>query len=342
MTYGPNSRIIGSNPSALFTQPQYHRQPGSRQRQRGAGRFHRRLHGHERQRAVERPRHVLCRAVGPRRFHRPDQRQRRGPNRRRPSPVYVEGAGTTGIQLGANGTIAFTASNSYSGSTTVASGRLLVNGSLYASSSTASTVTVSAGTLGGTGTIYGPVTIANGTMIEAGMRPAARSTLANGLTVPYSYTTARMSSSSSTRWAPAGSPGLVVDNGLTNVGVTGSAAQHARDPDHGRDFRHRHLRPDRNRSQRRRHAGQRRQQRHLRTQPVASQPGPGQPANQSHQPAGVGPGGDWAVLGCLDRAAWQRLERLGQFCPDGRDGQLRQVPAWRCGRLQRLGCESPT
>ena len=71
----------------------------------------------------------------------------------------MEGAGTTGIQSGANGTIAFTTSNNLTGSTTINSGRLLVNGSLYALSP-ASTITISAGTLGGTSTIGGPVTVA--------------------------------------------------------------------------------------------------------------------------------------------------------------------------------------
>ncbi len=143
--------------------------------------------------------------------------------------AYVEGAGTTGIQLGSNGTIAFTAlANSFSGATTVASGRLLVSGSLYAASP-ASTVTVSAGTLGGTGTIGGLVTIANTTMIEAGMTAGSPPTLspltlANGLTVPYSYQNGTSVVFQFDSLGPAGSPGLVVYNGLNNVGNTSGAA----------------------------------------------------------------------------------------------------------------------
>ena len=144
------------------------------------------------------------------------------------TPVYVEGAGGTGIPLGSNGTIAFTVANSYSGSTTVASGRFLVNGSLYASS-TASTVTVSAGTLGGTGTIYGPVTVSNNaptnTMIEAGMTAGSPPTLtpltlANGLTVPYSYVNGSNVIFQFDSLGAVGSPGLVVENGLYGVGNT--------------------------------------------------------------------------------------------------------------------------
>ena len=144
------------------------------------------------------------------------------------NPVYVEGAGTTagsngGLQLGPNGTIAFTVANSYSGSTTVDSGRLLVNGSLYASSSssTSSTVTVSAGTLGGTGTIYGQVSLANGTTLEAGMASGSPLTLANGVTFPSSYFGTNVTISFDSV-GPPGSPGLVINNGLNNVGVTGT------------------------------------------------------------------------------------------------------------------------
>ena len=254
------------------------------------------------------------------------------------SPVYVEGSGTTGIQLGSNGTIAFTVANSYSGATTVASGRFLVNGSLYASSP-ASTVTVSAGTLGGTGTIYGPVTVANNTMLEAGMAAGNPLTLAGGLTAPYNYFNGSNVILQFDSLAPAGSPGLVVDNGLNNVGITGPSANTQEILITGRDFGHGYLRPDRNRFQRHGQPGGRRQQRHLRAQFIASQPGRGQPANQSHQPGGTGPGGQSDLLGCLDRAAWRRLEHLGEFRADGRDGQLWQIPAWRCGRLQRLGCD---
>ncbi len=46
-------------------------------------------------------------------------------------------------------------------------------------------------------------------------------TLANGLTVPYNYNTGTNVIFQFDSLAPAGSPGLVVDNGLTNVGILG-------------------------------------------------------------------------------------------------------------------------
>ena len=49
-------------------------------------------------------------------------------------------------------------------------------------------------------------------------------TLAGGLTVPYNYSNGSNVIFQFDSLAPAGSPGLVVDNGLNNVGITGSAA----------------------------------------------------------------------------------------------------------------------
>ncbi len=98
------------------------------------------------------------------------------------------GLGGLGGNSAGNGTIAFTASNSFSGTTTVATGRLLVNGSLYASSSATSTVTVgnlqatAAATLGGSGIVYGNVNLYNGTTIEGGMA-GGPFVLANGLQI---------------------------------------------------------------------------------------------------------------------------------------------------------------
>ncbi len=236
--------------------------------------------------------------------------------------ALVEGAGPAGIQLGSNGTIAFTVANSYSGSTTVASGRLLVNGSLYASSSSsaASTVTVSAGTLGGTGTIYGAVTMGANTMLEAGMAAGSPLTLAGGLTAPYSYANGSNVIFKFDSLGTAGNPGLVVNNGLNNVGLTGGQNPNTQEflitgAISGANT-YALMETDSSGSAR---LGARRQHRHLRAEPVASQPGRGWSANQSRQPGRIGPRGDWAVLGCLDRAAWQRLERLGQFRPVGRN-----------------------
>ena len=109
--------------------------------------------------------------------------------------AYTGGTSSSGLNLGnvgggfaGNGTIAFTASTGLTGPTTVASGRLLVNGSLYASSSSSVTSTVTVGTtgpatLGGTGVIYGNVNMNNNTTIEAGMSVGSPLVLANGLQI---------------------------------------------------------------------------------------------------------------------------------------------------------------
>ncbi len=144
MTYGPNSRIIGSNASGLFTDrniivnavpgsgsvvlggltDDYTAMGGSVQLN-GPATFYAAQSGRvDFTGPISGSGAVQIGGVG-------------GVN-----SVYVEGAGTTGIQLGANGTIAFTTSNNLTGSTTINSGRLLVNGSLYASSP-ASTITIS-------------------------------------------------------------------------------------------------------------------------------------------------------------------------------------------------------
>ena len=156
MTYGPNSRIIGSNPSTLFSNRNIivNAVPGNGSVVLGG--FTDDYTAMSGSVQLNGPATFYAAQSGRVDFTGPISGSG-GVQIGASSPVYVEGAGTTGIQLGANGTIAFTVANSYSGATTVASGRFLVNGSLYASSP-ASTVTVSAGTLGGTGTIYGPVT----------------------------------------------------------------------------------------------------------------------------------------------------------------------------------------
>ena len=215
MTYGPNSKIIGSSPSTLFSSRNIIVNPVPGNGSVVLGGFtddYTAMNG-----AVQ--------LNGPATFYAAQSGRVDFT-----SPIsgsggvqiggaaYVEGAGAAGIPLGSNGTIAFTVANSYSGATTVASGRLLVNGSLYASS-TASTVTVSGGTLGGTGTIDGAVTLGANTMIEAGMAGSPL-TLAAGLTFPYNYNGTNALLQFDSLGAP-GNPGLVVDNGLNNVGVTG-------------------------------------------------------------------------------------------------------------------------
>ena len=172
MTYGPNSRVIGSSPSALFTNRNIVVNPVPGNGSVVLGGFTDDYTAFKGSVQLNGPATFYAAQAGRVDFTGPISGsggvQIGGAN-----SVYVEGAGTTGIQLGSNGTIAFTATNSYSGNTTLASGRFLVNGSLYASS-TASTVSVSAGTLGGTGTIYGPVVISNNRRLPRRSRPAWR------------------------------------------------------------------------------------------------------------------------------------------------------------------------
>ena len=59
------------------------------------------------------------------------------------------------------------------------------------------------------------------TMLEAGMAAGSPLTLAGGLTAPYSYANGSNVIFKFDSLGTAGNPGLVVDNGLNNVGLTG-------------------------------------------------------------------------------------------------------------------------
>ena len=73
-------------------------------------------------------------------------------------------SGTGGVTRAGTGALALAGANTYTGTTDVNSGKLLVNGSLAAGSA----VTVATGgTLGGSGTVNGPVTVNVGGSIEA-------------------------------------------------------------------------------------------------------------------------------------------------------------------------------
>jgi len=74
------------------------------------------------------------------------------------NPSYVGNLVKSGT-----GTIALNGVNSYTGTTTISNGTLLVNGSLASG-----TVTVSGGVLGGTGTINGPVFVQSGAALAPG------------------------------------------------------------------------------------------------------------------------------------------------------------------------------
>lgn len=88
---------------------------------------------------------------------------------------------TAGVTVGDGahgGTVKFTSANTYAGGTTVANGKLLINGSLAAGA-----VNVQSGAmLGGTGTINGPVTIQSGGTLAPG-NPLGVLTLNSNLTL---------------------------------------------------------------------------------------------------------------------------------------------------------------
>lgn len=100
----------------------------------------------------------------------------------------ITNAGVGLTKLG-SGTLALTASNSYSGPTTVTAGTLLANNT-SGSALGSSTVTVqSGGTLGGNGTIGAAVSVENGGSLTAGSGGVGALTLTNGLTLNDKSTT---------------------------------------------------------------------------------------------------------------------------------------------------------
>jgi fibronectin-binding autotransporter adhesin len=98
-------------------------------------------------------------------------------------------SGTGGFTQAGAGTTTLTASNSFSGTTTINAGTLLANNTA-GSALGSSTVTVqSGGTLGGNGSIAGPVTIASGGNLTPGSGGAGALSLRNGLTLQSGATT---------------------------------------------------------------------------------------------------------------------------------------------------------
>lgn len=96
----------------------------------------------------------------------------------RSGSVIAKLGGSVGLIKTTAGTVTLTGVNSYTGTTTVSTGMLLVNapGSLDA----ASAVAVNGGTLGGTGMIHGSITLASGATLAPGSTNSIGTLTANG------------------------------------------------------------------------------------------------------------------------------------------------------------------
>ena len=87
------------------------------------------------------------------------------------------GLGCGIIKIGSR-TLVLSATNTYTGPTTVSNGTLLVNGQIDTN-----TVTVAGGTLGGSGTVLGPVTVSSGGTLAPGTSAIGTLTISNSLTL---------------------------------------------------------------------------------------------------------------------------------------------------------------
>ncbi len=129
----------------------------------------------------------------------------------------IQGGGSL-TKTGA-GTLTLTAASTYSGATTVESGKLAVNGSI---SNSAVTVT-NAGTLGGSGTV-GTLTIANGGKLAPGNSPgtlfAASATWTNGGSYDWEILNASGTAGATNGWDLLDVTGTLTLTGLTNAGFT--------------------------------------------------------------------------------------------------------------------------
>jgi len=150
--------------------------------------------------------------------------------------VVANGASSTGkLVKSGDGTLALTAVNTYTGTTTASAGALLVNspGSTHASSA----VTVqSGGTLGGTGTINGTVTVNGGGTLQPTLTGTAGTLILSNATapsfassstlkvrVPTTSTADKVSLSNATPVFACGNLDLVIDTtGLGGTAVTGA------------------------------------------------------------------------------------------------------------------------
>ena len=130
----------------------------------------------------------------------------------RSASISSEIAGNNGLTKSGTGTLTLSGTNSYTGTTTVSAGTLLVNGSTAAGSA----LSVNSGaTLGGTGTIAGNTTV-NGTL-NAGNGGNTKETLAFGGTLDLSGATTIFDIGGSTRGTDY--DGIDITGALTNGGI---------------------------------------------------------------------------------------------------------------------------
>ena len=224
MTYGTNVGV-GPAPTLITNRNLIVGGNGAACHERGPGRIHRRLHGHQRQHYLERLGHLHGQRASGRRAV--DFNGTIGGSGAvavgNGSSTYVEGDsnanGIKGIQLMNNGSVVFGGANSYTGPTTVNNGELYVNGSLSAASAVS---VLSGATLGGKGTVNGAVTVQAGGMLEGGQMGAGTLTLGGNLSFAGIGSAINFGG-----LAAVGGPGLAINGSLgiaspVTINVTGA------------------------------------------------------------------------------------------------------------------------
>ncbi len=132
----------------------------------------------------------------------------------------LDGSNTGGLRKTGEGTLTLSASNAYTGNTTVEAGKLMVNGSIALSSVT---VVTNSGTIGGSGSV-GDLVIADGGTLAPGNSPgtlfAASATWTNGGSYDWEIFDADGTAGAIDGWDLLDVEGTLTLTGLTNSGFT--------------------------------------------------------------------------------------------------------------------------